>query len=61
MIKIKINNIHEIVEQEKSWLVSKVAPFIVDVEQKVEEEIVKQLEEVFSSKNIKASIIIEKE
>ena len=61
MIKIKIHNIHEIVEQEKSWLISKVAPFVVDVERKVEETIVEQLEEVFLSKNIKASIIIEKE
>jgi len=61
MIKIKIHNIHEIVEQEKNWLISKVAPFVVDVERKVEETIVEQLEEVFVSKNIKASIIIEKE
>ncbi len=52
MIKIKIHNIHEIVEQEKGRLVSKLAPFLVDVERKVEETIVEQLEDVFLSKNI---------
>ncbi|KAA3616570.1 MAG: hypothetical protein DWQ05_12635 [Calditrichaeota bacterium] len=61
MIKIKIQNIDEIVQQEKSWLVSKVAPLVVDVERKVEEAIVKQLEEVFLEKNIIAEIRIEKE
>ncbi len=61
MIKIKIHNIHEIVEQERSWLISKVAPFVVDVERKVEEAIVEQLQEVFLSKKIKAEICIEKD
>ena len=61
MIKIKIKNIHEIVEQEKNWFISKMAPFFVDVEQKVEEAIVVQLKEVFNSKNIKAEIKIERD
>ena len=61
MIKIKIKNIHEIVEQEKNWFISKMAPFFVDVEQKVEEAIVAQLKEVFNSKNIKAEIKIERD
>ncbi|MCA9731096.1 hypothetical protein KC799_03145 [candidate division KSB1 bacterium] len=61
MIKIKIHNVHEIVEQEKSWLISKIAPFVVDVERKVEEAIVQQLQEVFVEKNIVAEFRIEKE
>jgi hypothetical protein len=61
MIKIKIHNIQEIVEQEKGRLVSRLAPLLIDVERKVEETIVEQLKDVFQSKNIKASIIIEKE
>lgn len=61
MIKIKIHNVHEIVEQEKSWLISKIAPFVVDVERKVEESIVQQLQQVFVEKNIVAEFRIEKE
>ena len=61
MIKIKIKNVHEIVEQEQNWFISKMAPFFVDVEQKVEEAIVAQLKEVFNSKNIKAEIKIERD
>ncbi len=43
MIKIEIKNHREIVKKERSRLISALAPFFVDVEQRVEEEIVKQI------------------
>jgi hypothetical protein len=58
MIKIKITNPEEIVESERNWLLSKVAPYFVDVETKVEEAIVVQLKEVFAQRNIRAIIEI---
>lgn len=61
MIKIKIKNAEEIVEREKSWLISKVAPYFVDVESRVEQAIVAQLIEVFQAKNIIAEISVSKE
>lgn len=58
MIKIKITNPEEIVKSERNWLLSKVAPYFVDVETKVEEAIVVQLKEVFAQRNIRAIIEI---
>jgi len=61
VIKIKIKNVDQIVKNERSWLISKIAPYFVDVEKKVEEAIVKQIREVFRAKKIRASITIVKE
>lgn len=58
MITIKITNPEEIVKNERNWLLSKIAPFFVDVESKVEEALAKQLEEVFRERNIQAVIEI---
>lgn len=63
MIQIKINNHREIVRKERSRLVSTLAPFFVDIEQRVEEEIVKQIEQVFKTRGIKADfeIVLDKD
>lgn len=58
MIRIKIKNHREIVRKERSRLVSALAPFFVDVEQRVEEEIVKQIEQVFKTRGIEADFEI---
>lgn len=58
MITIKILNAREIVENEKGAVVSRLAPFFVDINSRVEEEIVRQLEEVFAERNIRAIISI---
>jgi hypothetical protein len=58
MITIKIINHKEIVKNERNWLLSKIAPFFVDVESRVEEALVEQLKEVFKEKNIQAVIEI---
>lgn len=58
MITIKITNPKEIVKNERNWLLSKIAPFFVDVESRVEEALVEQLKEVFKEKNIQAVIEI---
>lgn len=56
MITIKIINHKEIVKNERNWLLSKIAPFFVDVESKVEEALVEQLKDVFKERNIQAVI-----
>lgn len=61
MIKIKIKNHKQIVANERSWLISKIAPIFVDLEQRVEEAIVHEIQEVFDRKNIKALIHIVRE
>ena len=61
MITIKITNAEEIVKNERHWIVSKIAPFFVDVESKVEEAIVEEIKEVFARRNIRAEIAIVRE
>jgi hypothetical protein len=61
VIKIKIKNVDQIVKNQRNWLISKIAPYFVDVEKRVEEAIVKQIREVFRAKKIRASITIVKE
>lgn len=58
MIKIKILNPHEIVAREKGRLVSRMAPFFINIEAMVEAEIVRQLKEVFRARQIEADITI---
>ncbi|MEL6822241.1 MAG: hypothetical protein AAFP70_10800 [Calditrichota bacterium] len=58
MIKIEIKNHREIVKKERSRLISALAPFFVDVEQRVEEEIVKQIQQVFNMRGIEADFKI---
>ena len=58
MIKIKIKNHDQIVKNEKNWWISKIAPFFVDVEKRVEEAIVKEIRDIFRQKKIKAHIQI---
>ena len=44
MITIKITNAREIVESERNWFVAKMAPYFVDVQTRVEQEIAKEIE-----------------
>ncbi len=61
MITIRILNTREIVENEKGKLVSKIAPFFTDLERKVEEEIVKELQKSLAERNVIAEISIVRE
>ncbi len=58
MITIKILNAREVIENEKGAVISRLAPFFVDINARVEEEIVRQLKEVFAERNIRAVISI---
>ncbi len=58
MITIKIKNVREIVRSHRGPLAARFGSFFVDLESKVEEEIVRQLQEVFAEKNIDAEITI---
>jgi hypothetical protein len=61
MITIRILNARQIVEKEKGKLVSRIAPYFVDLETRVEEEIAEQLKKVFEERNIRAEILITRE
>lgn len=58
MITIKITNAHQVIKNEKGHLFSKIASYFVDLEAKVEKEIVEKLQEVFKQNNIEAVISI---
>ncbi len=58
MIVIKVLNAEEVIARERGRLLSKLAPFFVDVERRVEEEIVKQLQAVFEERRIQTNISI---
>lgn len=58
MITIKITNSREIVATEKGRLVSHIAPLFVNLERKVEEEIVREIDRIFRERNIQAIITI---
>ncbi|RMG31724.1 MAG: hypothetical protein D6732_14395 [Methanobacteriota archaeon] len=59
MITIKILNHREIIEREKGMLISRLAPIFVDISSKVEEEIARQIQQVFEEKQIQAEISVE--
>lgn len=61
MIVIKITNARDIVRGKKGRFISNIAPLFVDLETKVEEAIVRQIEDVFKKNNIEAVITIVKE
>ncbi|MCB0293919.1 MAG: hypothetical protein KDI38_06785, partial [Calditrichaeota bacterium] len=61
MIVIKVKNAREIVAKRKGRFLSKIAPWFVDVERRVEEEIVRQLQSVFAEQDIQAVIEVVKE
>lgn len=58
MIIIKLRNHHHIVAREKGRLVSTVAPFFVNVEDRVEREIVAQIQKIFDERDIEADITV---
>lgn len=58
MITIKILNPRQVVAQERGRLVARVASYFIDLERRVEEEIVKEIQKVFEERNIKAEISI---
>lgn len=61
MIKIKVLNSKQIVANERGKFISRLAPYFIDLDRRVEEEIVKQIEKVFAERNIIAEISIVKE
>ncbi len=61
MIIIKITNARQISENEKGWLLSKVAHHFTDIQLKVEEEIASEIQKAFSARNIEAVISVVKD
>lgn len=58
MITIKIKNAHKIVEREKNWLIAKVAPHFIDVQQKVDETIADEIKKTLRQRGIDAEVEI---
>ena len=58
MITIKIKNAQQIIESQRGWFVARMAPHFIDVQKKVEEEVVKRLESIFVEKGIDAEISV---
>lgn len=56
MITIKITNPKQIIENEKGWLMAKIAPLSGDIQERVEAAIVEELKQNFEKRNIKAII-----
>jgi len=61
MITIKITNAREIVERERNWFVAKLAPFFVDVQTRVEQEIAKEIEKSLVARKIQAVVSLVEE
>jgi len=61
MIKIKIKNPKKIIKNEKGWLASKIAPFVIDIDKKVESIIADELKKKLKERDIEAEISIEVE
>lgn len=58
MITIKIKNVREIVKAHRGPFAARFGSYFVDLQSEVEKEIVRQLQEVFAEKKIKAEIQI---
>jgi hypothetical protein len=56
MIVIEVTNINELVEREKGALLARLAPYVTDIEAKVEKMIVDELENAFRERGIRADI-----
>lgn len=56
MIVIKVTNAKEVIKREKGWFVAKIAPYLFDIEAKVEEIIADEIKKVFQEKGIQANI-----
>ena len=61
MITIKITNARQIVETESNWFVAKLAPYFVDVQTRVENEIAKEIEKALVERKIQAVVSVVEE
>jgi len=61
MITIKITNAQEIVERERNWFVAKLAPYFIDVQNRVEEEIAEEIKKSLQEKNIQVMVSVVKD
>ncbi len=58
MITIRIENAEEIVKQEKGFLVSKLAPYFIDIQAKVEQAIAEEIRTALQEKNVEAEVVV---
>ncbi len=58
MITIRIENAEEIVKQEKGFFVSKLAPYFIDIQAKVEQAIAEEIRTALQEKNVEAEVVV---
>ena len=56
MITIKLENIEEIVEQQKGWFIANVVGAVVDLQPRVEDVVIEKLQASFKEQGIVATI-----
>ena len=56
MITIEIENVDEVVEQQKGWFVANVVGAVVDLKPRVEDVIIEKLHASFAEQGIRATI-----
>ena len=61
MITIKITNAQQIVERERNWFVSKVAPLFIDIQSTIEKKIAKEIEKSLVERKIQAVVSVVEE
>jgi hypothetical protein len=61
MITIKILNAREIVARERSWLIAKLAPYFIDMQTRVEQEIAEEIKRSLQKQNIQAVVSVVKD
>lgn len=61
MIIIKLKDPNGIIARQKGRLISRVAPFFVNVEDRVEREIVARIRKIFDEHDIEADITVQRE
>ena len=60
MITIKITNTSEIIERERSWFIAKLAPYLFDVQSRIEKKIAEEIKKSLLAKNIQAVVSVVK-
>jgi len=59
MITIKITNATELVEKEKNRFVARIAPFFIDVQKRVEQEIAREIKKALEERGVQAEVSVE--
>lgn len=57
MITIEIENVEEVVQQQKGWFVANVIGAVIDLKPKVEQVVIDKLQASFAEQGIRATVV----